>query len=347
MKKEKINPAFLLFSAVLTAILFYFSSKAFFEHFWGFNLFSAKHWQHIAGKWQNGWVLHTTKEYLFFTALIASIPGYFIACFFVHEILRKSALLNPLNLYRNHRKKILKERSLAAATGALPIHEKTPKNEERTIRVSSQKMGQINLLRGKKSSVAASPSVSKTEPKGTSDRTAEQFDIWEKMAQKLEQGNAFVLRQMNIASVSFNLVAITQNALFLICEGPDNGSVWETAEDASPAVWKTENGSIPSPLSGLLNAKEILQDYLAKNLSEYPEISVNCCMILDHGHISNMDKLLPFLEDNNLSILKTGTCKTEALPDSDALTRLINAQPAPSQEMNDAIAVAILDLMKV
>ncbi len=344
MKKEKINPVFLLFSAVLTAILFYFSSKAFFEHFWGFNLFSAKHWQHIAGKWQNGWVLHTTKEYLFFIALVALIPGYLIACFLIHELLRKGALLNPFNLYHNHRKKILEARSLAAATGAFPIHEKPSKNKEKNIRISSKKIGQIDLLRGKKSASSLTP---KAESKGTSDRTAEQFDIWEKMAQKLEQGNSFVLRRMNIASVPFNLIAITRNALFLISEGPAEGSVWETDESASPAVWKTENGSIPSPVASLLNVKKTLQDYLAKNLSGYSGLSVNFCMILDHGHITNMDKLLPFLEDNDLSILRTGTCETEALPYSDALMELINTQPAPSQDLSDAIAVAILDLMKV
>lgn len=81
-------------------------------------------------------------------------------------------------------------------------------------------------------------------------------------------------------------------------------------------------------------------------MPQYAGLDVNCCMILDHGNVTNPDELLKYLETWDISVLRMGSCQTTSLPDTHALTEYIKSQPASSQALNDAVAVAILDLME-
>lgn len=355
MKKSKTSPLSLLFSALLAAVIFYFATEMLFKHFFGgFDLYSSQHWHHILAKWKNGFVLRTTKEYLFFTALIALLPGYFVLWFAVCRFPFAKVLMAPTDYFRNRKKKELEARSLAAAVGPLDKKENKPKEPAKKIRISAENLNRINQLRGKTDPAAArkeSHQEEKTEQRSIPvisrrNDADEPVDLWDNMVENLEKGGVFVLRQMKITSVPFDVVAITQNALFLICAGPEGSSVWKTADEASPAVWKTEKGEIPSPVIPMINAKKALQDYLKEHFPEYAALTVYCCMILDHGHISNTDVFIPFLERNDISVLRAGSCQTEALPASDALIGLIGAQPESSKELNDAVALSILDLME-
>ena len=151
---------------------------------------------------------------------------------------------------------------------------------------------------------------------------------------------------MKIKSFPVNILAITQEGLFLLCEGPDTGANWEVREDADPAVWKTTEGDIPSPLRPMLEARQALQNYFESEMPQYSDLGINCCMILDHGNIINTDELLKSLEEWDISVLRMGICKTSALPDTNALIEYIKSQPVSSQALNDEMAVAILDLME-
>lgn len=81
-------------------------------------------------------------------------------------------------------------------------------------------------------------------------------------------------------------------------------------------------------------------------MPQYAGLDVNCCMILDHGNVTNPDELLKYLEAWDISVLRMGSCQTASLPDTHALIEYIKSQPVSSQTLNDAVAVAILDLME-
>ena len=267
MKKDKKSPLSLLFFALLAAVIFYFATGMLFRHFFGgFDLYSAQHWQHILGKWKSGFVLRTTKEYLFFVALLALIPGYFILLFGVCRFPFAKVLMLPVDYFRNRKKKELEARSLAAAIGPLPSLKKNAasKKPAKKIRISAENLNRINQLRGKTDPSAASKKEVRQEESSLEragrflaqkSEAGNQFDLWETIAEKFEKSGVFILRQMKITSVSFDMVAITQNAMFLLCSGPEKDSVWETADEASPAVWKTENGDIPSPIVPMIGGR--------------------------------------------------------------------------------------------
>ena len=69
-------------------------------------------------------------------------------------------------------------------------------------------------------------------------------------------------------------------------------------------------------------------------------------MLLDHGEIKNIPELLSYIEQVDVSVLRMGNCQSKDLPDSNALIEYIKSLPQSNQETNDAIAVAILDMME-
>ena len=356
MKKGKIQFIPLLFSATAAAALFYIIARYSFLYFWRFDLSSSQHWGHILQKWQNGWTLRTSKEMYFVAALLFLIPGYLIFWFIVYRFPLKKILLFPISFAQNRKKAKLQAQSLAAAIGPAdriktPVSKKEQKKTAKTVKAPSEKMQLINQLRGKGVTQHTAPEsaplkketpVSKAMPE---QENLSRFDLWEKFANSLESANIFIVRQITIKNVVFNLIAFTQNGLFLIREAPEESADWETHDGDTPAVWKTGKGDIPSPLAPMIETRELLQTYINEHFSEYSNISLNFCIILDHGTITNPEAFLAFLEQNNLSALRMGSCKTTALPDSSALVEYIKSQPASSAEMNDAFAVAFLDLM--
>ena len=352
MKKGKIHFIPLLFSALLAAVLFYVAVRSFFDHFWGFDIISERHWKHILNKWQDGWVIRKPKEVFFFISLLSLIPCYFCMWWLVYIWPWKKIFLFPLTYLENRKKAKLQAQSLAAALGPADRKEAlaAKKEPEKVIKISSEKLHHIDHLRGKGAAVSHSAAAAPHQDQpaaASSGETVDRFTLWESLEQSLEAENIFVLRQMQIRSFPVNLFAITESGLFLLCEGPELGTVWETDDEAVPAVWITENkDKIPSPLRNMLVARGALKKYFKEKMPQYADLNVNCCLILDHGDISNTDKMLTFLDKWDISVLRMGSCKTSALPDRNALIEYIKSQPASSQELNDAVAVAILDLME-
>ena len=360
MKKGKIHPISLLFSAVVSAALFYVIARKGFLFFWNFDLVSARHWNHIIERWQDGWVIHKPKEVMFFLGLLALLPSYFGMWFLVYIFPLKRVLLSPKTFLENRKKAKLEAQSLAAALGPENKQEllKNKKDSEKVIKISSQKLHQIDHLRGKGTAGTATAGTSgHGAPTGgeenvrhpeqeKTDDALSRFNLWENLANGLEAKKIFILRKMKIQSFPVNIFAITQEGLFLLCEGPEENESWEVCEGNDPPVWKFKNGEIPSPLRPMVTARSVLQKYFEKEMLQYAALSVNCCMILDHGDIVNTDEMLKYLEEWDISVLRMGTCKTSALPDTNALIEYIKSQPASSQALNDSVAVAILDLME-
>ena len=349
MKKRKIRLIPFLFSAAVAAVFFYFVVRGAFLWAWRFDLISPKHWHHILVRWRSGWVLHTSKEIVFFVSVLLLIPGYLLTCFLIYIFPLKKILLSPLTFLKNKKKARLQSKSLAAALGPadkkLPV--KQPKKKEPSNKPLSKKQAAINHLRGMKApGEAAAPSSAggASGPQATANDPATRFDLWNKLAQELESAKIFILRHMKINSFPINITAITQEGVFLLCEGPEQSADWETNENASPAVWKSAKGEIPSPLRPMIETKNAMVRYFEEKNPEYAHLGINCCLILDHGNITNTDTLLSFLENEDISVLRMGICKTEALPDSKALVSFIKSQGVSSPEINDAVAVAILDL---
>lgn len=370
MKKGKSHFIRLLFSAVVSAVLFYFIARGVFLFFWHFDLFNGRHWLHIWNKWRDGWVIRTPKEVSFFIAVLSLIPAFLLAWFSVYAFPWLKILRSPLTFFENRKKERLQKQSLAAAVGPADkqnLSGAKKKEPEKAIKISSEKLQHIDQLRGKKTGVQH---AIKTQSASTPDKAAEtaanapapvrhaskaptkedeavaRFDLWEKLARSLEAENIFILRQMNIKNFPVNTVAITQSGVFLLCEGPVDGHSWKVNEDAVPPVWNTETKPVSSPLRPMIRAKSLLKKYFSEKMPQYADLDVNCCLILDHGDIANPDEMLKYLEEWDISVLRMGTCKTETLPDTHALIEYIKSQPVSSQDLNDAVAVAILDLIE-
>ncbi|MBO4520963.1 MAG: hypothetical protein J5787_07125 [Alphaproteobacteria bacterium] len=348
MKKRKIKLIPFLFSAVVAAAFFYFVIRGVFLFFWRFDLFTPKHWQLILTRWKSGWVLHKPKEIIFLISLLLLIPGYFLTCFLVYIFPLKKVLLSPITYLKNKKREKLESQSLAAALGPAEkkMPAKQPKKKAPTNKPPSEKQAAINHLRGMKApgTAAAPSSPGAAGAQGATNDPATRFELWNKLAKELEAAKIFILRHMKINSFSINITAITQEGVFLLCEGPEQSADWETNENATPAVWKSEKGEIPSPLRPMIETKKALTKYFAEKNRKYANLGINCCLILDHGSIKNTDTLLSFLENEDISVLRMGICKTDALPDSNALVSFIKSQGVSSPEINDAVAVAILDL---
>ncbi|MGN1079963.1 MAG: hypothetical protein ACI4TE_07325 [Alphaproteobacteria bacterium] len=362
MKKGKIHFIRLLFSAVVGAVLFYVIARGIFLFFWNFDLISERHWTHIWNKWRGGWVIHKPKEVLFFIAVLLLIPGFLLTWFTVYVFPWLKFFRLPLTYLEKKKKERLQAQSLAAAVGPADKQKVLSKKKEpeKVIKISAEKLQHIDQLRGKKAGVqhaitaqsaaaktgTAAPSTSTGKILSKEDEAVARFDLWEKLVQSLETEKIFILRQMKIKNFSVNTFAITREGVFLLCEGPAAGRSWEIDEAAEPPVWKTETAPIPSPLRPLIEAKAVLQKYFAEKMPQYSGLDVNCCMILDHGNVTNPDELLKYLETWDISVLRMGSCQTASLPDTHALIEYIKSQPASSQALNDAVAVAILDLME-
>lgn len=353
MKKRKIRLFSLLFSAIIAAVVFFYAAKWVFQAGWGFNLSSPRHWEHILKQWQKGWVIHKPREVFFFIALLLLIPGYIGTWLAFYVLPLKKILLLPKTYFEKKKKAALQAKSLAAALGPENRQEilAAKKGSGKVIKISSEKLHHIDHLRGK-GNQAAQPSPSASPAASASPETVQQtaaaarFDLWNGLAKDLEGEHIAILRQMKIQSFPVNIFAITKESLFLLCEGPATGESWEVAESTSHGIWKTESGEIPSPLRPMVKAKNVLRQYFAKEMPEYADLNVNCCMILDHGNITNTDDLLKSLEEWDISVLRMGSCKTKSLPDTRALIEYIKSQPTSSKKQNDAVAVAILDLME-
>ena len=364
MKKGKIHFFRLIFSAVVAAVLFYFVARELFMFFWNFDLISERHWTHIWNKWRGGWVIRKPKEVMFFVAVLLLIPGFLLAWFSVYVFPWLKILRFPLTYHEKKKKERLQAESLAAALGPADIQKtlESKKEPEKVIKISSQKLQHIDQLRGKKSHThhaavqqstpAETGNVSAPQPRPATkkmskeDEAVARFDLWKQLADSLAKQNLFVLRRMKIVKFPVNTMVITQQGLFLLCEGPADGHSWEVNETANPPVWKTETGDIPSPLRPVLEAKAVLQNYFTNKMPQLAGLEINCCMILDHGNITNHDELLKYLEEWDISVLRMGSCQTTLLPDTNALTEYIKSQPPSTPALNDAVAVAILDLME-
>lgn len=362
MKKSKIHIACLLFSAVLSAAVFYIAARGFFMFFWNFDLLSDKHWSHILGKWEDGWVIRKPKEVSFVIALFLLLPAYFLSWFTAYVFPWKKFFLFPVNYYEKKKKAKLQAQSLAAAAGpadkAAALAAK--KDPSKIIKLPPEKLKEIDRLRGKAATHVQSPSAphsaeNQTEkpagpaPKGPATMEEEavaRFDLWKNLAEALEAQNIFIFREMKIGNYQVNIFAVTGEGLFLLCEGPALGNEWEVDEENEIPSWKTDKGILASPLRPLVKARDSLKNYLVKEMPHYAGLAVNACLILDHGNVVNPDEMLSRLEEWDISVLRMGTCRTESLPDTTALIKYIKAQPVSTQALNDAVAIAILDLME-
>ena len=288
------------------------------------------------------------------------IPGYLGTWFLFYLFPLKKILLSPKTYFENKKKAALQAKSLAAALGPANPQEAlaSKKAPAKVVKISSEKLHHIDHLRGK-GNQAAAPAPSTPAPSASAPSTpsapaksqqqteaSARFDLWNGLSEGLEKAGIFILRRMKVQSFPVNIFAITKESLFLLCEGPAEGNTWTVKEKAAAPVWETDSGKIPSPLRPMVNAKKILRTYFAKEMPEYADLNVNCCMILDHGDVLNTDDLLAYLEEEDVSVLRMGSCKTKTLPDTHALIEYIKSQPTSSKKQNDAMAVAILDLME-
>lgn len=363
MKKSKIHIACLLFSAVLSAAVFYIAARCFFMFFWNFDLLSDRHWSHILEKWKDGWIIRKPKEVLFVIALLLLLPAYLFSWFLAYIFPWKKFFLFPVNYYEKRKKAKLQAQSLAAAAGPA---DKTAalaakKDPSKALKLPAEKLKEIDRLRGKAAThipaAAAShaPEAPLEKPAGTpapkgpatmEEEAVARFNLWTKLAEALESRNIFIFREMKIGEYQVNIFAVTGEGLFMLCEGPALGNEWEVNENSETPSWKMDKGILASPLRPLIKARDTLKNYLAKEMPNYAGLSVNACLILDHGDITNADDMLPFLEEWDISVLRMGACRTASLPDTTALIEYIKAQPVSTQALNDAVAIAILDLME-
>ena len=172
------------------------------------------------------------------------------------------------------------------------------------------------------------------------------FDMWQNIEKGLERNNIFTLRAMDFAGCQFDLTAITQEGVYLMCSGPTLDKVWETRDDAVPPVWTARDTgeTLPSPIVAAQNARDALQREIIDIHPEYADLAVNACVVLGRGKIDNMSALMSYLEETDMSVLRTGTCKMRDLPDSMAIVELIKTQERADDDLVGVVSRAILNL---
>lgn len=370
MKKGKLHIPCLLFSFILSAVIFHIAAGFFFRFFWNFDIFSSRHWGLIQAQWERGYNFNKPKEIMFFAAIVLSIPSYLFFWFLTYIFPWNRFFFFPVNYWKKRKKEKLLAKSIAAATGPGLSEPVTKKKEPQKVKPPpSDKMKEIDRLRGKGTSGHSAPVPQSQHPQEAStghlpqqtassqtvsdselteaDEALARVEYWEELVETLEAANLFVFREMKIGAFVINTLVVTGDGIFFLCEGPVEGKTWEINEKANPPSWKLQDGSILlSPLRPMINARDKMRDYIEKEMPEYNHVSVNACMIVDHGNILNTNDLLRNLENWDVSVLRMGTCKTEILPDTTALIGYIKSQTPSTQEMNDAVAIAILDLME-
>lgn len=321
-------------AVVLTAA----AACPYFKTFWRFNILNPKHWSLILDKWNNGWVVSKTTEYLFLFSLLMLPVAALIVWIVFYKLRWKKILTLPLAPLRNRQKKTLEKRSLAAAVGKPEDLKKAPAPKHAAHKVPDK----LSRLRGTQAPQQHSaPAAANTASAAAS---APSGDFWSDLAARLENAGVFVLREMKIGSCPTNLIAVTQDGLFMLCAGPEDGQVWTTRDRANPPVWTTEtNAVIPSPLAVLQQGRAALRKLLAENGAA--NLNVNACLFLDHGQIANLTDTLNYLAEIDLTVLRMPTCSIQDLPDTNAIVEYIKSQPASDKTLNDVVAVALLSMM--
>lgn len=344
MKLKKIKLSRLVFSGLAAVAATGAFARAYFLHFWKFDLFLGRHWDLISRKWNAGWVVNKTGEYVFLISLAVLPLIVLIVWFAIYKIRWMKVLSLPLEPLQKRKKKELEKKSLAAALGSPEKLKKAPAPKH-----TAQKLpDKLVRLRGMQSTLQQHGTAGKSAADNSGVRMENEAlsrsQIWDNLAKQLESAGTFVLREMSLVSCHINLLAVTQDGLFMLCSGPENGTAWTVDENAH--VWKTEQGqSLPSPLQMLIKGRDELRKLIAASSPVYGNLVVNGCLLLDHGTVSNADAMLNYLTKADLSVLRAGGCKMAELPDTGALIEYIQSLPKADRALSDAVAVAVLSLM--
>lgn len=343
---KKLNFPRLLFSGAVAFSALVAVARSYFLSFWHFNILSATHWNLILQKWNAGWVLHKTGEYVFLCSLLAA-PFVLAALWCVCYKIRWAKLLSaPLVPIKNRQKKALEKKSLQAAVGNPADLKKAPAPKHSAPKIPEK----LRRLRGTPVAPAMQASAPQTvQPDTGAARKSETFSrigLWNRLAAELEAAGVYVLRELTVFQCNISILAVTRDGLFMFCEGPSTGSVWTADETAEKPFWKTEDGTVfDSPLHALLHARKEFRKLIAETAPVYADIPVNGCLFLDHGRIDNINDVLTFLSEVDLSILRTGSCRMSELPDTNALTDYIKSLSKSDQRLNDAVAYSVVGLM--
>lgn len=319
--------------------------------------------------------MNTPKEMMFFAGLVAIIPVWLTMWVLSCIIPWKGILLFPLTLAKKRKAEQLLKKSIEAAKGpeniqaALSAKKAPPKDAARKApKITSDKMTKIDQLRGRTTHGQAptahqaptagtfeeplqqmqdvSPTASSALSAASVDQRMHTLEAWENLASLMEKSGIFIFREMKIGSYETNIIAVTSEGVFIMSEGPKLGSEWTVCENETPPVWKDGKDALASPLRPLLEARNKIKEHLDAEFPQYSSLSVNACLVLDHGNILNTTALIEKLEEWDMSVLRTGTCKIHDLPEVGALVSYIRSQTQSTQEINDAIADTILALME-
>ena len=321
-------------------------ARSYFLSFWHFNVLSAAHWNLILRKWNAGWVLHKTGEYVFLCSLLAApfvLAVFWCVCY---KIRWTKLLTAPLAPIKNRKKKALVKKSLQAAVGNPADLKKAPAPKHSAPKIPEK----LRRLRGTSPSPAAQASAPQAvQPDTGAARESDAFsriDFWNRLADELKAAGVYVLRELTAFQCNISILAVTQDGLFMLCEGPSAGSVWTADETAEKPFWKTEDGTVfASPLHAMLHARKEFRRLIAETAPAYADLPVNGCLFLDHGRIDNIGDVLDFLSEVDLSLLRAGSCRMGELPDANALTDYVKSLSKPDQRLNDAVAYSVVGLM--
>ena len=332
---------FKLVSSVLigTGITFAVYSKLL--ALWRFDISNSKHWKMIWQRWESGSSFSTAKEVTFLLLIVCSPFIWIVFCFISHKISWGRLICFPFVAIRNSikAKQIESARRTAMADAAAALIKKPVPHSVKPL------PDKILKLRGTVRRNLAETSVNE-EYLESVDNSRADFDMWQNIEKGLERNNIFTLRTMDFAGCQFDLTAVTQEGVYLMCSGPTVDKVWETRDNATPPVWiATDTGeTVPAPIAAAQKARDALQREIIDIHPEYADLTVNACVVLCRGKIDNMSALMSYLEETDMSVLRTGICKMRDLPDSMAIVELIKTQERADDDMINAVSRAILNL---
>ena len=75
-------------------------------------------------------------------------------------------------------------------------------------------------------SPTAAPSAETPQTAAASDQKSRTLQVWDDLAALMEKSGIFIFREMKIGAYETNIIAVTNENVFLLSEGPKLGSNW-------------------------------------------------------------------------------------------------------------------------
>lgn len=285
---------------------------------WGFNPLAKMHWNYIWREWQRGWVIQSTREWLFIIAIFAMIPVWLTGCAILSTVpwmkWFKLILIFPVRLIRSRMKKKLEKNAARPKVTKKKSYKKT---RPPAIRAASGKIKSIEKAPEKENNVQTSapapapasraaeqPARTQTSsPALTAPATGSAPISGNSVIDILRSAGYRVISDAKIAGKKLDFVAIAANHILLCLIDSESGD-WladeERFNDEEP-LWFSESNHRISPVRIVLNARDALTPLLTGSARG---MEIKTMVVIRQGTIINAEDMFEVWNGLNVTVCR-------------------------------------------